>query len=88
MKIHIYYRHYNVSGSEPRRPEWFDYELCYIIKLLYILKNILLRFLRSMVSTCLKTKMAALRYTNTITLLSLVILICLQLHLGHLHSML
>jgi len=29
MKIHIYYRHYNVSGSEPRRPEWIDYELCY-----------------------------------------------------------
>ena len=29
MKIHIYYRHYNVSGTEPRRPEWFTYEKCY-----------------------------------------------------------
>ena len=29
MKIHIYYRHYNISGTEPRRPDWFDYEKCY-----------------------------------------------------------
>jgi hypothetical protein len=29
MKIHIYYRHYNVSGTEPRRPKWFNYEKCY-----------------------------------------------------------
>jgi len=30
MKIHIYYRHYNVSGTEVgRRPDWFDYEKCY-----------------------------------------------------------
>jgi hypothetical protein len=29
MKIHIYYRHYNISGTEPRRPEWFTYEKCY-----------------------------------------------------------
>lgn len=29
MKIHIYYRHYNISGTEPRRPEWFNYEKCY-----------------------------------------------------------
>jgi hypothetical protein len=29
MKIHIYYRHYNISGREQRRPEWFDYERCY-----------------------------------------------------------
>jgi hypothetical protein len=29
MKIHIYYRHYNISRTEPRRPEWFDYQDCY-----------------------------------------------------------
>jgi hypothetical protein len=29
MKIHIYYRHYSISGTESRRPEWFDYESCY-----------------------------------------------------------
>jgi hypothetical protein len=26
MRIHVYYRHYNVSGREPYRPEWFSYE--------------------------------------------------------------
>lgn len=30
MKIHIFYRHYNVSGNDgPRRPKGFDYEECY-----------------------------------------------------------
>lgn len=29
MKIHIYYRHYNISGSGQGRPMWFDYEKCY-----------------------------------------------------------
>ncbi len=29
MKIHIYYRHYNVEGTGYNRPEWFDYEKCY-----------------------------------------------------------
>lgn len=28
-KIHIFYRHYNISGKENYRPEWFDYEKCY-----------------------------------------------------------
>lgn len=26
--IHIFYRHYNVSGREDWRPHWFDYEKC------------------------------------------------------------
>lgn len=39
MKIHIYYRHYNVSGTEPRRPEGFDYEKCYINLLNSFLKD-------------------------------------------------
>lgn len=30
MKIHIFYRHYNVQGTDNRnRPSWFDYEKCY-----------------------------------------------------------
>lgn len=30
MKIHIFYRHYNVEGSDFRnRPEWFDFEKCF-----------------------------------------------------------
>lgn len=29
MKIHIYYRHYNVIGTGYNRPEWFNYETCY-----------------------------------------------------------
>lgn len=30
MKIHIYYRHYNISGSDHKnRPHWFAYEKCY-----------------------------------------------------------
>jgi len=30
MKLHIFYRHYNVQGTDNRnRPSWFDYEKCY-----------------------------------------------------------
>ena len=30
MKVHIYYRHYNVEGSgNGSRPHWFSYEKCY-----------------------------------------------------------
>lgn len=29
MKLHIFYRHYNVSGTEERRPDDFDYERCF-----------------------------------------------------------
>jgi len=30
MKLHIFYRHYNVQGTDNRnRPNWFDYEKCY-----------------------------------------------------------
>lgn len=30
MKIHIFYRHYNVKGSDHKsRPQWFTYEKCY-----------------------------------------------------------
>ena len=30
MKIHIFYRHYNVQGTDNKnRPSWFDYENCY-----------------------------------------------------------
>lgn len=29
MKIHIYYRHYNVAGNDKNRPSWFDYESCF-----------------------------------------------------------
>jgi len=31
MKIHIFYRHYNIEGSDYKnRPEWFDFEKCFI----------------------------------------------------------
>jgi hypothetical protein len=31
MKIHIFYSHYNITGSDNKnRPEWFDYEKCFI----------------------------------------------------------
>ena len=26
--IHIFYRHYPISGREDWRPDWFDYEKC------------------------------------------------------------
>ena len=30
MKLHIFYRHYNIQGTDNRnRPSWFDYEKCY-----------------------------------------------------------
>ena len=30
MKIHIFYRHYNVTGTDHRgRPYWFDFEKCF-----------------------------------------------------------
>lgn len=38
-KIHIFYSHYNVSGTDNKnRPEWFDYEKCFK-NLLYTIKN-------------------------------------------------
>jgi hypothetical protein len=31
MKIHIFYSHYNVTGTDHKlRPSWFDYEKCFI----------------------------------------------------------
>ena len=31
MKIHIFYSHYNVEGTDNKfRPHWFDYEKCFI----------------------------------------------------------
>ncbi len=31
MKIHIFYSHYNISGTDYKyRPQWFDYEKCFI----------------------------------------------------------
>lgn len=31
MKIHIFYRHYNIEGSDQRnRPYWFNFEKCFI----------------------------------------------------------
>tara|TARA_R110000868_G_scaffold408357_1_gene691409 strand:+ start:9432 stop:10124 length:693 start_codon:yes stop_codon:yes gene_type:complete len=31
MKIHIFYSHYNVEGTDNKfRPSWFDYEKCFI----------------------------------------------------------
>jgi len=31
MKIHIFYRHYNIEGSDHKnRPYWFDFEKCFI----------------------------------------------------------
>lgn len=39
MKIHIFYSHYNVSGNNGKaRPEWFDYEKCFV-NLLNTTKN-------------------------------------------------
>ncbi len=39
MKIHIFYRHYNISGSDfKNRPSWFDFEQCFI-NLLSTIKN-------------------------------------------------
>jgi hypothetical protein len=30
MKLHIFYRHYNISGNDfKQRPSWFDYESCF-----------------------------------------------------------
>lgn len=30
MKLHIFYRHYNISGNDNKhRPSWFDYESCF-----------------------------------------------------------
>jgi len=30
MKLHIFYRHYNVQGTDNKnRPSWFDYQKCY-----------------------------------------------------------
>jgi hypothetical protein len=31
MKLHIFYCHYNITGTDYRgRPHWFDYEKCFI----------------------------------------------------------
>jgi hypothetical protein len=31
MKIHIFYRHYSIQGNDQKnRPEWFDFEKCFI----------------------------------------------------------
>ena len=31
MKIHIFYRHYNISGNDNKgRPSWFNFEQCFI----------------------------------------------------------
>jgi len=31
MKIHIFYSHYNVTGTDNKsRPNWFDYEKCFV----------------------------------------------------------
>ena len=31
MKLHIFYRHYAIEGTDQKgRPEWFDYEKCFI----------------------------------------------------------
>ena len=39
MKIHIFYSHYNVTGTDNKfRPNWFDYEKCFI-NLLNTTKN-------------------------------------------------
>ena len=30
MKLHIFYRHYNIKNTDNRnRPSWFNYEKCY-----------------------------------------------------------
>jgi hypothetical protein len=39
MKIHIFYCHYNISGTDNKsRPNWFDYEKCFV-NLLNTTKN-------------------------------------------------
>lgn len=39
MKIHIFYTHYNVTGTDGKyRPFWFDYEKCFL-NLLKTIKN-------------------------------------------------
>ena len=39
MKIHIFYRHYNIEGTDNRgRPAWFDFEKCFV-NLLQTLKT-------------------------------------------------
>ena len=31
MNIHIFYSHYNVTGTDNKsRPQWFDYEKCFV----------------------------------------------------------
>jgi len=31
MKLHIFYRHYNIEGSDfKNRPQWFDFEKCFL----------------------------------------------------------
>ena len=31
MKIHIFYRHYNIEGNDNKgRPQWFNYEKCFV----------------------------------------------------------
>jgi hypothetical protein len=39
MKIHIFYSHYNITGTDYKfRPHWFDYEKCFV-NLLNTIKN-------------------------------------------------
>jgi len=39
MNIHIFYSHYNISGTDHKsRPYWFDYEKCFV-NLLNTIKN-------------------------------------------------
>lgn len=39
MKIHIFYSHYNITGTDNKnRPEWFDYEQCFL-NLLSTIRN-------------------------------------------------
>ena len=45
MKIHIFYRHYNVSGTDNRsRPKGFDFEKCFV-NLLNTIQNKNIEFL-------------------------------------------
>jgi hypothetical protein len=31
MKIHIFYRHFNIQGNDfKNRPNWFDFERCFV----------------------------------------------------------
>ena len=31
MKIHIFYRHYEIEGNDYKgRPSWFDFEKCFL----------------------------------------------------------